>query len=138
MGEGSGSEVTQGRVLIVDDEPTVRRGLSRLLRAAGYEVEAIGDGDSAVRRLAAGGFDVVVSDISMPGLDGIALLRSLREKELDLPVILVTGQPSKDTAIKATELGAVRYLLKPFEAEALHDAVAHAVRLRRVASRGGS
>lgn len=124
---------SRGHVLVVDDDPTVRRSIDRILERAGYEVESIGDGREAVERVRDGDFNAIVSDIAMPGFDGIALLRAVRENDLDLPVILVTGEPSMTTAIEAVEYGAIRYLLKPFDAEALEQAVEHAVRLHKVA-----
>lgn len=129
----SSAPESRGRVLVVDDDPTVRRSIGRILEHAGYEVESISDGRQALGRVREADFNAIVSDIAMPGFDGIALLRAVRENDLDLPVILVTGEPSMDTAIEAVEYGAVRYLLKPFEAEALEQAVEHAVRLHKVA-----
>jgi EAL domain-containing protein (putative c-di-GMP-specific phosphodiesterase class I) len=124
---------SRGHVLVVDDDPAVRRSIGRILEHAGYAVEIIGDGREAVERVRDGGFNAIVSDIAMPGFDGIALLRAVRENDLDIPVILVTGEPSMATAIEAVEYGAIRYLLKPFDAKALEQAVEHAVRLHKVA-----
>jgi EAL domain-containing protein (putative c-di-GMP-specific phosphodiesterase class I) len=85
---------------------------------------------AAVRR---GGFDVVLSDIDMPGLDGIGLLRAVRQHDLDLPVVLITANPNVETAIAALEHGALRYLVKPVAPAELAAAVTRAAQLRRMA-----
>src|SRR3954463_3764249 len=102
-----------GVVLLVDDEPQLTRALARHLVAAGYEVETANDGTEAVARLKERFFDVVISDISMPGMNGLELLRAIREKDLDVPVIVMTGAPAVQSAIEAIEHGALRYLIKP-------------------------
>lgn len=120
------------RVLIVDDEPDVLRAFSRILQGAGYQADTAATGVEASGLIHQHPYDAIVSDISMPELDGMALLRQVRAKDLDLPVILVTGDPTLGTAIEAVELGALRYLTKPIEGRALTDAVGRAVRLRRI------
>ncbi len=101
---------------------------------AGFEVATAGGGREALARLGAGRFDVVVSDIAMPDMSGVALLRAIRELDLDVPVVLMTGRPEVDSAIEAVSYGAVRYLRKPMSEATLREAVEHAVRLRRVAA----
>jgi EAL domain-containing protein (putative c-di-GMP-specific phosphodiesterase class I) len=131
---GSAEAVAKGaRVLLVDDEPLQLKTLQRILRSQGYEVECADSGADAKARLSTGKFDVVLSDISMPGMSGIELLQSVRERHLDVPVVLVTGEPAVDTAIKALELGAFHYLTKPLEIPALEEVVGRAVRLHRMA-----
>jgi EAL domain-containing protein (putative c-di-GMP-specific phosphodiesterase class I)/CheY-like chemotaxis protein len=120
-------------VLVADDDPDVLFAVSELLRAAGFRVETARDGKDALRRVAADDFDVVLSDIMMPDMNGIELLRRVRAHDLDLPVVLMTGQPRMETAIQAVEHGALRYLLKPLSGEELTEAVDSAVRLHRVA-----
>ncbi len=120
-------------VLVVDDEDGLRSVCNRLLTRAGYDVVAVGDGASAIAELGRHTFDAVLSDIQMPGLDGIALLRRIRERDLDVPVLLMTGAPSLDTAIRAVELGALRYIVKPFRNDDLVATTLHAVRLCRLA-----
>jgi EAL domain-containing protein (putative c-di-GMP-specific phosphodiesterase class I)/CheY-like chemotaxis protein len=128
-----GDPPSRGVVLLVDDEPQLTRALSRLLTAAGYEVEAVHDGAAAVARFKERFFDVVISDISMPGMGGLELLRAIREKDLDVPVIIMTGGPAVKSAIEAIEYGALRYLIKPVESGPLEDLVARAVRLHQMA-----
>src|SRR5690348_15523178 len=100
-------------VLVADDDAMILRASERCLRGAGYRVTTCGDGAAAVELLLADTFDVVVSDIDMPRLGGIALLQLLRERDIDVPVILVTGDPTVDSAILAVEHGAFKYLKKP-------------------------
>jgi EAL domain-containing protein (putative c-di-GMP-specific phosphodiesterase class I)/ActR/RegA family two-component response regulator len=124
---------TTGRVLVVDDELAVLRLHERVLRSAGYEVVAATDGLHAQAAVREQRFDVIVSDISMPGLDGLGLLRAVRARDLDVPVILVTGEPTVDAAMKAVEFGALNYLVKPIAGRTLTDVVAHATRLHHIA-----
>ncbi len=128
-----GEERVEGRVLVVDDDPELRRLTARVLTKAGYEVLTAESGAAALERLAQGSFNAVVSDILMPDMDGVTLLRNVRDLDLDIPVILMTGSPDLGTAVKAVEYGALRYIAKPAGAETLREAVAHAVRLDRLA-----
>lgn len=123
----------QARVLVVDDEPSVSKALSRMLASAGHVVTVSAEGAKAIELLSATPFDVVVSDIQMPGMDGLTLLRQIRAHDLDLPVVFVTGSPNLDTAIEAIEHGAFRYLAKPIEQSKLVEAVENAARLHVVA-----
>lgn len=124
---------TTGRVLVVDDERIVARVLARVLESAGHEVQSCFDGTEALGLLERSQFDVILSDISMPGLDGIELLRAVRSRDLDLPVVLITGAPSMHSAINAVEYGALRYLQKPVESAVLCQTIERAVSLHRVA-----
>lgn len=124
---------TTGRVLLVDDEPGLLRGFSRALESAGFQVETTSDGRDALARIAATEFDVVVSDLSMPGLDGIELLKAVRERDLDVPVVLVTANPDIESASRAIELGVLRYLIKPVEMEHLVRVVGEALHMHRLA-----
>lgn len=121
------------RILIVDDEPMVLETYARVLGKAGYHVSQAANGHEAIAALAAGCFNAVISDISMPGLNGIEMLRAVRERDLDVPVIMNTGDPSVETAAKAMEFGALRYLVKPVERDLLVNTVQEAVRLGRLA-----
>jgi EAL domain-containing protein (putative c-di-GMP-specific phosphodiesterase class I) len=125
--------VDKTRVLVVDDEDALRRAFVRGLSSAGFEVTEAASGAEALRTLEGTRFDVIVSDITMPGLTGVDLLRAVRERDLDVPVILVTGNPTIDTATAAVEYGALRYLLKPVNAHMLAETVGRAAKLQRVA-----
>jgi len=117
------------RLLIVDDEETVTKFYSRTLASQGYEVICTRNGRDAMDLVQTSSFDAVLSDISMPGMGGIQLLKAVRKADLDLPVILVTGEPHLDTAIQALRHGALRYLVKPVRPQELLDVVAHAVQI---------
>jgi len=122
-----------GAVLLVDDEPQVLRALARNLIGCEYRVETFGSAEQAVQRVAQGNVEVIVSDISMPGMSGLELLRAVRQYDVDLPVVLVTGLPAVESAARAVEYGAFKYLMKPVEREALRSTVSRAARLYRLA-----
>lgn len=124
----------KGHLLIAEDEPDLRDLLSEILRQDGHVVTAAPDGATALQALNDGDFDLVVSDIRMPGRDGLDFLRTAHELNPDLPVILVTGQPTLDGAIQALEHGALQYLLKPVSPVALRQAVQRGLGHNRMAS----
>lgn len=126
------------RVLIVDDEPALRAAVSRLLSRGGYDSVAVESASQALEEIERQLPDLVVSDISMPGASGIDLLRAMRGRDLDLPLIFLTGSPTVQTAARALELGAFRYLTKPFDNEELLRAVEDAVRTRALAKAHGT
>jgi EAL domain-containing protein (putative c-di-GMP-specific phosphodiesterase class I)/CheY-like chemotaxis protein len=117
----------RGRVLLVDDEPIIRRAYVMALEAAGHHVEVAADGVQARDQLARGDVDVVLSDIGMPGMSGLCLLKEIRRRDADLPVILMTGQPGFESAMVALEQRALRYLTKPVELPELLDCVQQAL-----------
>ena len=123
----------RGRVLVADDDDALLRVLARVLASGGYSVEAVADGRSAAAALERENFDVIVSDITMPGLDGIAVLRAARARDADVPVILMTGAPDLSTSIEAVRLGAFEYLVKPVASDKLVQTVARANLLHRMA-----
>jgi EAL domain-containing protein (putative c-di-GMP-specific phosphodiesterase class I) len=125
---------SSGRVLLVDDEHEPLKATARLLRHAGFDVVEAHSGEAASRSILGDTFDVVLSDIAMPGMDGIALLQLVRKHDEDVPVILVTGAPAVETAMDAVEHGAFKYLVKPVAPDRLEDVVRSAVRMRRMAS----
>lgn len=123
----------RGRLLLADDEPQLLRAMARLLKAAGYELETVASGDAAVAALDGQSYDAIISDISMPGLTGIELLKVIHERDPDVPVILVTGAPAVETAVEALEHGAYKYLVKPVSPERLEEVVQKAVQLGQMA-----
>jgi len=127
------TEPAKARVVVADDDLDVLFAVCELLRSHGYQVLEAGDAATALQLIGQGGIDVVLSDIAMPDMDGIELLRRIRERDLDLPVVLMTGQPRVETAVQAVDYGALRYLLKPVAGAALAETIATAVRLRRLA-----
>lgn len=126
------SAVSRGRVLLVDDDPLVLSALGRVLGAAGFETIRCDTAAAALGHFAHESIDVIVSDIAMPGLTGLDLLQAVRQWNLELPVILVTGTPERESAALAVELGALEYLLKPVSDEFLVRSVTRAVRLYRL------
>jgi len=121
------------RVLLVDDDEHVRRAFARILINGGCDVSEVGDAEHALLLLDKEAHDVVVSDIMMPGMSGVDLLKALRERDAQLPVILVTGTPDLDSAIMAVNLGAYRYLMKPVASAELLSTVTRAGSLRTLA-----
>ena len=122
-----------GRVLVLDDDAATRGLVTAWLEHAGYEVLALEDGETALAGIEATPVDVILTDIRMPGMSGIEFLRRVRDRDLDVPVILLTGDPRLETAIEAVEHGAARYLVKPVAAARLLEEVNRAIRLRVLA-----
>jgi excisionase family DNA binding protein len=102
------------RVLVVDDEPAVGETVSRMLAISDCDVEAVLDGATALTRLQSRSYDLVITDLKMPGLDGIGVAREAKRMRPDIKVIIVTGYPSQESAIDAANLGVHGYLTKPF------------------------
>jgi len=100
-------------ILIVDDEPGVRSSLSGVLRDEGYSVEAVSTGEACLDRLTRGPIDLIVLDVWMPGMDGLATLQKLRERQVDTQVVLISGHGSIESAVKAIKLGAFDFVEKP-------------------------
>jgi EAL domain-containing protein (putative c-di-GMP-specific phosphodiesterase class I) len=124
---------SRGHVLVVDDDVPTARGFGRILSAAGFTVTLAHDGKEAAVIAARRSFDAILSDIAMPGMDGIALLRAVREHDLDVPVVLITGGPAIESAVAAMEYGALLYLIKPIEGQQLEEVITRAVRLHQMA-----
>lgn len=123
-----------GRVLVVDDDPWMRRAIQRQLGTEGWTVTLAENGRAAIEAMREGEqFDVVVSDVHMPELDGFGLIAAIRRYDDDLPVLLMTADPSLGGAVRAIDTGAVSYLGKPFDQETLASAVARAARRHGVA-----
>jgi len=120
-------------VVLVDDEPAFLRALARYLGEGPHHIETFGTAPEAIERVRKGGVDVVVSDISMPGMTGLELLRAIRIHEPDLPVVLVTGLPALESATEAIEHGVLKYIVKPVDPAALRSTVEQAVQLYRLA-----
>jgi len=124
---------SRGLILLVDDEPAIARAYARTLGAAGFTVVTASDGREAADVARERSFDVIVSDIAMPTMDGLELLRMVREYDLDVPFVIMTGGPAVDSAARAMEYGALRYLIKPVTPEDLEAVIARAVRLHQMA-----
>jgi len=127
------ASATATRILLVDDNLAVLDVTRRLLEKAGNEVVACANGDEALSALEAQDFDVMVSDIQMPGITGLRLLRAVRDRDLDLPVVLVTGAPDVESATDAVQYGAFRYLIKPVPNLEFRTVVERAANVGRLA-----
>ncbi len=115
------------RILLVDDESDMRMALSNVLSRAGHEITEAGEGPAALRILEERGADLVLLDIRLPGMDGVQILRRIREKDERTPVIMVTGYGSVDSAVQVMQLGASSYLAKPFSNKELVETVERAL-----------
>ena len=120
------------RILVVDDEDKMRRLLEMALLSLGHEVVQAADGIEALKHFAEGSFDLVLTDLRMPNLDGIGLLRRLREQGNDVPVIVLTAHGNVETAVEAMKMGAVDYIIRPFEMSTVELAVSRALALEHV------
>ena len=100
-------------ILIADDEPAIRRTLREILEFEGYDLIEAVDGDDALAKATAGGIDLALLDIKMPGRDGMQVLQALHEAESTVPVVMISGHGTVETAVEATQLGAVDFLEKP-------------------------
>jgi len=130
-GGGESGGVTP-RVLVVDDEERMAAVVAAALGRAGYVCETASGGEAALAALEARGADVVVSDVKMPGMDGLELLRRLHERRPELPVVLLTAHGSVASAVAAMREGAFDYVTKPFDNDDLRACVARALALRRL------
>ena len=117
----------RARVLVVDDEEPIRDLLSRTLSLAEYEVDVAPDGPSAVDRMRMIQYDLLITDLRMPGVDGLNVIREARRLKADIPVIIVTGYSSEAAAIEAINLGVQGYLTKPFRVPRVLAAAAKAL-----------
>jgi two-component system, OmpR family, response regulator MprA len=107
------------RILVVDDDPPLRRMLARTLAAEGYEVSVAADGGAALAEAERAAPDVIVLDVAMPGLDGLAVARRLRDKGDPTPILMLTARDAVPDRVVGLEAGADDYLVKPFAVEEL-------------------
>lgn len=120
-----------GRILMADDEQVFAEATADLLRREGYEVETVGDAHAALEAVEASEYELVISDLEMPGNEDLALLRKLAETRGGLPVIVLTGYPSLRSAMTCIDLPVAAYLTKPVEMPVLLDKVSAAVKRYR-------
>src|SRR3990170_1314703 len=124
--------VPKSTVLIVDDEAGVRSALSGVLRDEGYAVDAVESGEACLERVARTPYDVVVLDIWLPGIDGLATLARLRARGVDAPVVMISGHGNIEWAGRAIKLGAFDFVEKPLSLEKTVLVIGNAVRQRRL------
>ena len=120
------------RILIVDNEAKMRRILELSLKAMGHIVSEAGDGVEALSIVEKQLVDLILTDLRMPRMDGIALLATLRERGVDMPVIVMTAYGTIETAVAAMKLGAIDYIIRPFEMETVEMAVTRALAMQAV------
>jgi EAL domain-containing protein (putative c-di-GMP-specific phosphodiesterase class I)/CheY-like chemotaxis protein len=121
------------KVVVVDDDPMVAATISDVVRRRGDEVLTFHDPKAALEALASvKDVDAIVSDVSMPGMSGLEMLTALRSTHADVPVVLLTGAPRVEDAMRAMELGVIRYLAKPLDAQRVREVVGEAVRWGRL------
>lgn len=115
------------RVLVADDEEAIRDLLSKALTMTEYDVDCAADGRAALARLRVQNYDLLIADLRMPGMDGLALIKDARRFQSSLKVIIITGFSSESSAIEAVNLGVTGYLTKPFRVPQVLAAVARAL-----------
>ena len=121
------------KILITDDDMDLRELLTEAVKNWGYVVSVARDGDEALRKLRMERFDIVITDLMMPGMDGLALLQKIKDLDKEVLVIIITGYATIETAVKAIESGAYDYIAKPFRLDELMIVIKNACeRLRLV------
>jgi two-component system response regulator MprA len=130
VADADGAPAAAARVLVVDDDPPLRRMLERTLAAEGFEVTVAGDGGAALVAAERAAPDVIVLDVAMPVMDGLAVCRRLRAKGLPTPILMLTARDAVPDRVAGLESGADDYLVKPFAVEEL------IARLRALTRRG--
>ncbi|MEW6672259.1 MAG: response regulator [Thermodesulfobacteriota bacterium] len=125
----------KGKILLVDDEAAFTASMAKLLRVRGYQVATAAGGKEAIQVLEAENFDVVVLDLKMPGMDGIATLNEIKKLKLHTETLILTGHGSIDSALDAFNLGAYDYLTKPCALEDLLNKIEGAGKKKDVAEK---
>ena len=119
--------MSQQRVLIVDDEAPMRRVLEIMLQKMGHETRVAGNGQEALDLAQRESFDLILTDLRMPHMDGLALLNALRAQKVETPVILLTAYGTVESAVQAMKLGAYDYILRPFDVDAVERTITRAL-----------
>ena len=131
------AEAETKRILIADDEINIRRVLEAILKRDGYEVVTAANGEEALARMGRG-IHTVITDLKMPGLDGMGLLKKLAADHPDVPVVMITAHGSVENAVEAVKLGAFDYVEKPFDQEQIRQVVAKALKTHAFSRRDPS
>ncbi|MEJ2153754.1 MAG: response regulator [Desulfobacteraceae bacterium] len=118
------------KILLVDDEVKFLSAVASRLTMKGFDVTTADNGDAAIEAAKAGGFDVAVVDLQMPGTDGAQVLKILKENHKFIEIIMLTGHATVDSAVECTKLGAFMYLEKPYDFDKLVDALMQAYKNR--------
>jgi two-component system OmpR family response regulator len=120
------------RILLVDDEVAFANNIAKLISKRGFEVKTVYDGQSAIQALDESDFDVIVLDLKMPGLDGMAALRLIKGKKPQVEVIILTGHGSMESGIDGIQLGAFDFIMKPVRFDDLHEKIREAYQRKLV------
>ena len=120
------------KILVVDDEAVVREGLRRVLEGDGYHVEVCANGRAALDLMQERAYDLVITDLKMPGMGGLEVLKTIKILQPEVPVIIITGYSTVDTAVDAMKNGAIDYIAKPFSPEQLTEKVGKAIEQKTV------
>jgi len=132
LGEGPGKTPA---ILVVDDDSVIRDLVAESIRLAGYEVDTSEDGEEALQRNAAKHYDLIVTDMKLPGLDGLSLIRKLKTEDTGTDVIVITGYGTIENAVECMRAGALDYLIKPFSVDQIQVSVNRAVEHRELRRR---
>jgi len=125
-------QINKSRILVVDDEPAILTTVSAILAQEGYDVESAPDGETAVRAIAERHYDLVLTDLKLPGVDGLGVLAEVQKHSPDTVTVMMTGYGSVDSALEAIQLGAYEYLLKPTGVHELKLAVRRSLERKRL------
>ena len=120
------------KILLVDDEESIRITVGEFIREEGHEVSSAENVEEAFQLMKENNYDVIVTDIIMPKITGIELLKKIRETSTDIPIIMMTGEPEVNTASAAVRAGAFDYLAKPISSEAIKKVIRNAVTTKTV------
>ena len=123
---------TQPHILLIDDEKIALTNLSHVLEREGYRITACMDGESGLQAMEKSAFDLVLTDLRMPGIDGMEVLKHIKTTTPDVPVIMITGHATLDSAVDAMKAGAYHYIAKPFRLAEAREVVRGALELRKI------
>jgi len=118
--------------LVVDDEAAIREGMQRILEGEGYYVETFGSGHLAIERMQKKDFDLVISDLKMPGMNGIEVLKAIKVLQPEIPILIITGYSTVDSAVEAMKSGAADYIAKPFTPDEILQKIGKALEKKTV------
>ena len=124
--------MSKPHILLIDDEAIALTNLTHVLKREGYDVTACKDGEAGLEALKRSDFDLVLTDLKMPGIDGMAVLHQVHANHPDVPVIMITGHATLDSAVEAMKAGAHHYLAKPFRLAEAREVVRSALDMRRI------
>ncbi len=123
---------TKARILVIDDEAIVHESCSRILTEEGYSIDSAYTGQEGFSKIEAGSYDLVITDLKMPGISGMEALKKIKDDNPDIGIIMVTGYSTAETAVEAMKLGAFDYLPKPFTPDELITVVSKALEKKKV------